>query len=555
MPKVEKLFAGLFELKLVLITLCCLLIFKFLITLNLALIFSTFFFESAIYVLILLLYLVLAKKLNVTAKIIFYVLFAFHTFATLLSTYFMPDFLYRKYSILSINAGTASFVIKDLFPIKYMIIIVGVLAGIFLIAYFLPNLKLNINAKAKWIAFAVCVILLVLIPNLFSGKFESVYTNTINDLFIFGKQDIPIRDVNYDPNVVNLEKTIQNYNLGELKYKRIFFFVMEEISSGMFEKDLQNISKEKNFFEKVKQQSNYYENYYTNHQDSRGALLVLLSSIFVSYESYSYSDWYDLYARQIIESKNLVEFFNQNNFSTVFLSSIVDAPFEMQKYPWKKFDTLSENDYDSASNDYLCMHVLQYEKACEDRVLLKNLEKLAHSENIFVLDEFIYGHTHKYIEEKKQTRLEYYNDFFYDFYTYLEENNLLDDTLIVITSDHGLKDPSSSLTIEGYKIPLIFIANDLNYFLNNNLLSHMEFKDILFSYILKNHKFENPDCVYITGTTQSNLFAYVCDKDYAVVNYLGTPYLVSSSSTNILNNISYNFSFFLGYKKYFEGNN
>jgi len=338
--------------------------------------------------------------------------------------YFADDLSNKAYAFFSIKIDTAIFVAKQILSYKLILLCLLVFVVIFVIAYLIKLDKFVISRRVIKIGFVVSFVLVIIFPLVFGNYFANPYVDTIRYLFEDRKELVDLNiGINYDFNLFDKsfgQDLDFNFEL-QMKYKKIFVFVMEEIPNYMFYKDITKVPEEKNFFEKTKENSIVYKNYYTNNQDSRTAMLTMLSSTFIPYESYSYSDWYTLYAEKVIKKRNLVDYFNDNNYNTTFLVSDVGAPFEITKYDFKNIITLKEEDYGS-DKDIICMHLIEFEKACEDRAMFDQLKDFANNdEKQFVYQELIYGHTLKYIALKGQSRTEYYNYYFDDFYNYLKE--------------------------------------------------------------------------------------------------------------------------------------
>jgi membrane-anchored protein YejM (alkaline phosphatase superfamily) len=164
--------------------------------------------------------------------------------------------------------------------------------------------------------------------------------------------------------------------------------------------------------------------------------------------------------------------------------------------------------------------------------------------------ELIYGHTLKYIALKGLSRTEYYNYYFDDFYGYLDEIGKLDESLIVIVSDHGEKGYFNEKNHKSYNIPLVFVANDLDSGENNDLLSHLNFKDLLLSYAQEGYTFkQNNDVIFSVGSTSTGLVSYVdTNGNFAVISSISSPYVVYDSGIDV----NYSSEKYLLFNKYLD---
>ncbi|MDD4983594.1 MAG: sulfatase-like hydrolase/transferase [Candidatus ainarchaeum sp.] len=543
-----------YKLKLIILTLVCLLFVKIFSTSNVSLIISSYVFDVLVYAFIFFLFLFASLKISrkLTSPI-FYILYFYNTLQCFMYAYFANDLSNKAYSFFSVKLDTAIFVAKQIINYKLILLCLLIFVAIFVVAYLIKLDKLIISRKAIKICFFVVLGLVIVYPVIFGNYFANPYVDTIRYLFEDRKELVDLNiDINYDFNLFDKSFSQDlNFNFDpQMKYKKIFVFVMEEIPNYMFYKDIKKVPVEKNFFEKNKENSIVYKNYYTNNQDSRTAMLTMLSSTLIPYESYSYSDWYSLYAEKVIKKQNLVDYFNDNNYNTTFLISDVGAPFEITKYNFKNIITLKEEDY-GADEDLICMHLIEFEKACEDRAVFGQLKELANNnEKQFVYQELIYGHTLKYIALKDQSRTEYYNYYFDDFYNYLKEIGKSDETLIVIVSDHGEKGYFNEKNHSSYNVPLIFVASDLEQEENYDLLSHLNFKDLLLSYVAQGYNFEkNNDIIFSIGSTSTGLVSYI-DKNnnFAVVSSISSPYVVFDNGADV----NYSSEKYLLFNKYLD---
>jgi membrane-anchored protein YejM (alkaline phosphatase superfamily) len=177
------------------------------------------------------------------------------------------------------------------------------------------------------------------------------------------------------------------------------------------------------------------------------------------------------------KSNNLVRFFNRNGYSTFFVTSYGEQAFRFvpDLQEWTKV-IVEENVEDN--KEFACVTTNKIEKACEDfSVLAETIDVLRNNSRAFVFQEMVYGHTSEWTKKTGLKPIEYYNKYFNTFYRELEENNLIDNTLLIINSDHGPR--INATDRKHYKVPLMFCARDIEHSNNADFLSHLSFKDIL----------------------------------------------------------------------------
>jgi hypothetical protein len=90
---------------------------------------------------------------------------------------------------------------------------------------------------------------------------------------------------------------------------------------------------------------------------------------------------------------------------------------------------------------------------------------------------------------------------------------MLDDTLIAITSDHGYRGQTAQSQLAQYHIPLWFYASRFSARSDARLLSHVDFKDLLFDELSETRAFVTPnEHVFVTGPTGSGMSAAISER-------------------------------------------
>jgi hypothetical protein len=109
------------------------------------------------------------------------------------------------------------------------------------------------------------------------------------------------------------------------------------------------------------------------------------------------------------------------------------------------------------------------------------VEFLRSNDKAFVYQELIWGHAHEYNEASGKSNASYYASYVDWLARALTDLGLLDETLIVLTSDHGFRDKSKQAEPWVYHIPLWFYATRFTPRADDRLFSHVDFKDLLFA--------------------------------------------------------------------------
>ncbi len=539
--------------KVVLVTIVVLFILKLLYIKDFLMIISTFVFESAFFLLILLLFSSKKKIL----KILFYFFYLINFIISIINTYFLEDIINRRYSLYNLNSEYIGFFFKEILPIKIIFIFFVSLIFIFVVSRLLKikikTICLNIAKKYLFVINLIILSLILCFMTFILPGFSHPIINTAEDIFYFSKGSIEV----YNPITINklitdsqikeLNKEIIEYPKNKIKYDYIFLFVGETVTEQSYLKSLE----ENSFFSQKKENSLYFNNYYTNNQDSRTALMVLLSSIFIPYESYI-NDWVQLYDQKLVSRHNLVDYFNINDYNTVFAISSIETPAIGKHNNWyNNININNKEEYDLLKDNYVCLHIEKYQRGCEDMTILPKVkEVIDSSKKLFLLQEFVFGHNTKYMSLKKQSLMEYYSNYLLEFYKYLEEKDIIDKSLIIFVGDHGSKSYKLMKKQNAYKVPLIFIGNNIKNNIDSGLYSHIDFKDLLFNNILEkyNKKIDN-NFTYVVGATNSSFIGYIDTNGFILYNTFKK--IVVTDTIND-NKINYRYNLFYSYRKYFE---
>jgi len=515
-----------YELNLIVLSMLPLFIFKFLKIKSFSLVFSNLLIEFFIFLFGYFLFIWLFNHIEnhhkKIAKVFFYIFFVISLFSFLLSSFYFNDSLNMKYNVANLSSGVISFFITEILTLKVLLLIMLSFVFVFLLAN-LFTIKERIF-KHFLSYFLIISFFAIYIFSFNSVSLSNIYLNPLMNLENLGRVDINYSD-SYEFDLSDYDKEFDGYDL-EINDKKIFVFVMEQTNF----RDFMSV-KENSFIEKVKNDSIIFSNYYTQNQDSRTAIWSMFSSEFIPYESYI-GEWQKKYG-SVIYNNNLIDFFKSKDYSTCAVSSVTDINLILGAYVWSDLIFLKEFDEDNP--DYLCFHDFESQKGCEDRILIPQIRDFIKSnldENYFFYQELIFGHGEDYLVQSGLSRPEYYNNYFNEVYEILNEFEILNDSLIIITSDHGDKGYFSKEPYH-YNIPLILIDSDFNQREVKELYSHLSFKDILLS-VLSNQSLPNPEKeVFLIGQTLSNEIGYL--------NY-------DFSFNGIINNEDFTIKYYEGFK-------
>lgn len=517
--KIEKQLFGLdnYTFRLIILSGLFLFLIKFLFSTNYFGIFANSLIELLVLVLIYMVFFFIERKAHknwsfLITRILFFIVFTFNFIIFSVNSILLDRAIQMKFILSNLTISSINIVTTDIIRIEHLIAFILFFILICLIALNNPKTLRKTKPYFKT-AFIILAILAILVL-VFSGEvISNAYVNTISqDLLENSVGEVSftektIQETEYKNET--FDKRIQDYKKYPIpKGKKILLFITEEISSSELEKVMEEIPEEKNFFKKTEQNTHSFTNYYTTNQDSRTSIWTMLGSHYIPFESYI-KNWINYYG-YVLEEKNIVGLLHEKGYNTYVISALSKPIVLLRVHDWTNITILNSQD----KNDYFCLDEFEFLFGCEDNAVLddlKNILKNNKDEGLFVMQEMIYGHGIEYSKNVGKSRIEYYNEYFNEVYNFLEEEKMLDDTIIIITSDHGEKGEYVR-EIGNYRVPLVIINNQLEKKEINELYSHLDFKDILISYLNKKELIASTEEVFIIGQTGKNKISYI-DKE------------------------------------------
>jgi hypothetical protein len=277
-----------------------------------------------------------------------------------------------------------------------------------------------------------------------------------------------------------LDRSHSAANLAALAspFKKVIVLVMETMTSATFELE-RSVLPKTSFAQAGLEHVHRYERYFPNNQDSRTGMLDMLSSRFIPYDAYTEQgrDQYMFLA----ERSSLPQQMQALGFETAFAVSQDEIELVVGDLPWQHRLHLDAEGFAAAQRaGHLCFTPYEFEHSCEDRALLPEVARfLAQHERAFLYQEFIWGHASIYNKVSGKSNAAYYSAYVDALIELLRAAGTLDETLIVLTSDHGFRDTSMQDRLEVYRIPLWFYATRFTAQRDARLFSHLDFKDLL----------------------------------------------------------------------------
>lgn len=262
-----------------------------------------------------------------------------------------------------------------------------------------------------------------------------------------------------------------------LRFKKVLVFVMETMTSAAFERE-RALLPATTFVNAAQAKAHVHTRYFATNQDSRTGMLAMLGSRFIPYEAYT-EEGRDQYLF-LGGKRSLVDIFSELGYRTAFAVSQAEIELVVGDLPWNERLHLGEGEQAELDDRYLCFVPYEFEHSCEDRALLPRvLSFIDRNERVFLYQEFVWGHASEYNEASGKSNAEYYSAYLDAVVAHLTQTGALDDTLLVLTADHGFRDKGLQTDRAVYQLPLWFYATRHAATRDDRLFSHLDFKDLL----------------------------------------------------------------------------
>ncbi len=260
------------------------------------------------------------------------------------------------------------------------------------------------------------------------------------------------------------------------RYERVLVFVMEGMSRSEFEAALDSLPLEDGFFREIGPFATRYAGLYTVNQESRTARMAMIHSLMIPYEAYV-PDWRERFGH-VAAGGGLVAHLNASGWRTVFAIPMSEPPLDLRELPWTGRVQLDPREWGRPG--FTCLAPTEFDRGCEDTILLDRIEALLDEPGpLFLFQHFLFGHTSRWEETTGVHRVVYYDRYLKRVYDALRRRNLLEETLVIVTSDHGprllarLVDPAS------YEVPLWLVHPSFPGETRTGHFSNTEFRDLV----------------------------------------------------------------------------
>ncbi len=453
-------------------------------------------------------------KLHVP-KALFAAGFLFQYVLCFFTVYFFTDTLVRKYSLLDMGPDALAYLLKQVAPARGVVMCAAVLVALCVLAWGTSRVRVRLSGAPLLAALVVTSGLTVALAPKTPG-----FATPLWDLAL------DVDEVRRHPSIAKPPGPVPQHRPEELarpvagavrfetRFKRVIVFVMESVTQRHFDE----VMKDGYVFRRTASRQHVYSSYFSNDMDSRTGLLAMLTSRFVPYEAYRDVDVerYKLLGKK----PSLVDVMRDNGYHTVIATAQVMEEKVVKDLPWDENLTFTEAETKALAKDHLCFNPYRLEDSCEDRVMLPHLfERLKAHDKVFWVQQLVWGHVPNYTAMSGKSDVEAYGEMIDGLVAFLEREGLSDDTLIVVTSDHGIRERDTETQVSTYQIPLLFHATSFERRESAELHSQIDFKDLLLAELdpAAQPPPPAPFTVFIGPTYTSTFGAVTSSRDFMVI--------------------------------------
>jgi hypothetical protein len=483
--------------------------------------FFTWCFESCVFFWIFVLSAALERikmvKRFFLPEVIFCFLFVVQYGATFFYNYYFQEAAVRKFSLLDVDPDSIAYFFENVLPGRvalFFFLSFGVLG---VIAFFARRVCIRIHNAVFLVCLAVVTSGVVWVASS-RANFPTPLVNLCRDICeIWSHAPLDNAEKPTLPcSVEKLNRSIQGGIKIQSPYKKVLVFVLEQITRQHLDESVSKLPPD-SFFQKYKGQFHEYDRFYASNQDSRTGELSLLTARFIPYEAYT-EDGRDHYLF-LSRLNSLVDLMNENGYQTAIAASQTEEELVVSDLHWKHKFYLTQEEISQAKGT-LCFNPYEFEHSCEDKMLLERLTNfVAKNEKVFLFQTIVWGHSYDYYNETKKSEVQYVSEYLGQLIARLGSMNLLGETLLVVTSDHGIRDKGFEADPATYRIPLIFVhaANEKKS--TPSLFSQIDFQNILLSEMTGDASLlPSNDFVMFVGPTSTSLVGAITkEQDFLLI--------------------------------------
>jgi hypothetical protein len=425
--------------------------------------------------------------------------------------FYLEEAAARQFSLLDASFDAVAFFIKEVVPAEVIWGTVGIGLALAAASWLLKN-KLPLPGKKPLLFSAGALSLLALLNMLSCNFYPSVWWEMGRDLL--EAFSLPPASGKEGSAILEDARRGRRAIWSEGRFDRVIVLVMESVPRREFEERLGQLGPEF-FLSRELQHAHIYTNYLTTNQDSRTGLLAMLFGSVIPYEAYSERE-----ARRYLflkERPSILENLSRLGYFTAVAASQTDVELVVFELPWKKMLILSQEEF-SNPGKFLCFNPYKFEHDCEDKILLRRIvEEISGHLRVFLLQEGVYGHIPDYYEATGKSSVQYYGEHLEELTRELERRGLWENTLLVVTSDHGIRDWDWRRRLWTYRLPLIFINPSFSRREISGLYNQSDFPALLAVELSGAEPPPARRASVFVGSTNSSILGCITEQDDLLV--------------------------------------
>lgn len=443
-------------------------------------------------------------RLWLVSHFMFFLLWLLMSITAVVYTLFLPDLVTFPLNIFGIQRQMMTFFLEYFLNVKIGLFLMGGLGILLFISWYVPT-----SVRFPWVLpFSGGLLTVLFILSVFHVRINPIVYSLQEQVILswfanphLAKLVNPVPDKSKAQQFRFLQKTFAQMPVVTSHYQRVVVLVMEGVNYDEFINPVDTDSS--SFLAQHREHLEVYHRYHSLNLDSYTSLLVMLNSVFIPYQAYVNETKYVF----VNHGNNLVRWFNTNGFSTFFLTSYgkQQERFVPNRREWTQttyLDNIAEN------TQFACVTTNKIEYACEDRAVLEDLISLLKKQpRALVFQEMVYGHTNEWQKKTGLGTIAYYNKYFNTVIKRLEQERLLKQTLVVITSDHGPRDDAYNPA--NYHVPFLVFAADRMPQVHHEFVSHVNFKDILLAFLTNQEDTSVADAIYTIGNSGELVYGMI----------------------------------------------
>lgn len=208
------------------------------------------------------------------------------------------------------------------------------------------------------------------------------------------------------------------------------------------------------------------------------------------------------------EAQNIVATLRGAGFGTLFVSTAEYHPFVPVPRDWTR--VIGMRDLQQREG-WVAVTGSKVEAGVEDRAALPAIADFVSSHSrTLVMHEMLFGHSPRWIAKTGKSQLEYYDAYLLELVRDLQQQELLDRTLLVVVSDHG--DRADSFDVENYRVPLLVSGRGIPPSKTSDHFCHTDFQRIL-GHFLAGRQPPKPSESFLTvGSTERWVYGEIAAR-------------------------------------------